>query len=409
MTVRDPSMSSGTGRALGILPDLGAVLVATLLRRIRHGKMTVIMPSGRRVAHAGAEAGPETTLVLHNLRALRRVMAGGASGFAEGYMAGDWSSPNLPLLVELLALNADQLGRLDSGSVLGRLLRRMTHRGNRNTHDGSRRNIAFHYDLGNDFYERWLDSGMQYSSAIRREGDESLEAAQLHKLDRINDLLALSGGQSVLEIGCGWGAVSERLAGGGADVTAVTLSAEQLAYAKARLASAGLAADLRLQDYRDVDGRFDRIVSIEMIEAVGEEYWPAYFQTLRDRLKPGGRAVIQAILIAEDRFDEYRRNPDFIQTYIFPGGMLLTRNAMRKEAEAAGLVLSHEELHGQSYAWTLAEWRSRFHAAWSAIEPMGFDARFRRMWDYYLAYCEGGFRAGMIDVGLYVLERPATA
>ncbi len=408
MTVRDPSMSSGTGRALGILPDLGAILTGTLLKRIRHGQMTVVTPSGRRVSHAGAEAGPETTLMLHSWRALRRVMAGGATGFAEGFMAGDWSSPNLPLLVELLALNADQLGRLDSGSALGRLLRRMTHRGNRNTHDGSRRNIAFHYDLGNAFYERWLDSGMQYSSAIRR-GEESLEAAQLYKLDRIGELLALSGGESVLEIGCGWGAVSERLAAAGSAVTGVTLSAEQLAYASDRLAATGLAADLRLQDYRDVGGRFDRIVSIEMIEAVGEEYWPAYFNTLRDRLKPGGRAVIQAILIADDRFDEYRRNPDFIQTYIFPGGMLLTRTAMRKEAEAAGLVLGHEELHGQSYAWTLAEWRSRFHAAWSAIEPMGFDARFRRMWDYYLAYCEGGFRAGMIDVGLYVLERPAEA
>ncbi len=281
----------------------------------------------------------------------------------------------------------------------------MTHRGNRNTHDGSRRNIAFHYDLGNAFYERWLDRGMQYSSAIRV-GDDDLEAAQAHKLDRIGTLLDVAGGESVLEIGCGWGAVSERLAAMHCAVTAVTLSAEQLAYARDRLESAGLEADLRLEDYRDVTGRFDRIVSIEMIEAVGEEYWPAYFETLRERLVPGGHAVIQAILISEDRFEDYRRNPDFIQTHIFPGGMLLTRTAMREQAEAAGLSLRHEELHGKSYAWTLAEWRSRFHAAWGEIEPMGFDARFRRMWDYYLAYCEGGFRAGMIDVGLYVLERP---
>ena len=408
MSVRDPSMSSGSGRALGMLPDAGALLVWVLLKRIRRGRLTVVTPSGRHVSHAGAEAGPEALLVLHNWRALRRLTGGGATGFAEGYMAGDWSAPNLPVLVELLALNADTLGRLDEGSALVRLFRRITHRGNRNTHDGSRRNIAFHYDLGNAFYERWLDRGMQYSSAIR-EGEESLEAAQLRKLDRVGALLDLDGGESVLEIGCGWGAVSEKLAALGSSVTAVTLSAEQLAYAKARLGDAGLSADLRLQDYRDVTGQFDRIVSIEMIEAVGEEYWPAYFTTLKERLQPGGRAVIQAILIAEDRFDGYRRNPDFIQTYIFPGGMLPTRTEMRRQAAAAGLTLSHEELHGQSYAWTLAEWRSRFHAAWSAIEPMGFDARFRRMWDYYLAYCEGGFRAGMIDVGLYVLERPAEA
>ncbi|SHG89217.1 cyclopropane-fatty-acyl-phospholipid synthase [Kaistia soli DSM 19436] len=405
MSARDPSITSGAGRTFRLVPDVGAIIVRMLLKRIRRGRLVVVTPSGRHIVQIGAEAGPEAMLILHSWRALRRVITGGATGFAEGCMAGDWTAPNLPALIELLALNGDHLGQLDDGTPLKRLLDRLTHRGNRNTRDGSRRNIAFHYDLGNTFYRRWLDSGMQYSSAIRC-GHETLEEAQQHKLDRIVELLKLNGGERVLEIGCGWGAVAERLAMNGCAVTGVTLSAEQLDYATERLASAGLSADLRLEDYRDVTGAFDRIVSIEMIEAVGEEYWPAYFKTVHDRLQPGGRAVIQAILIAENRFENYRRNPDFIQTHIFPGGMLPTRGLMREQAAAAGLVFRHEELHGDSYAWTLNEWRSRFHTAWTAIEAQGFDDRFRRMWDYYLAYCEGGFRAGTIDVGLYVLERP---
>jgi len=405
MSVRDPSISSGTGRTFRLVPDFGASLLRMLLARIRRGRLVVVTPSGRHLVQSGAEAGPEAMLVLHNWRALRRVAMRGATGFAEGYMAGDWTAPNLPALIELLALNSEYLGQLDDGTPLKRLLSRITHRGNANTRDGSRRNIAFHYDLGNAFYERWLDRGMQYSSAIRR-GQETLEDAQQFKLDRIVELLDLAGGEDVLEIGCGWGAVAERLALSGCTVTGVTLSAEQLLYAKERLAGAGLSADLRLEDYRDITGAYDRIVSVEMIEAVGEEYWPTYFKSLHDRLAPGGRAVIQAIVIAENRFENYRSNPDFIQTHIFPGGMLPTRSAIRAQATAAGLAFRHEELHGDSYAWTLNEWRSRFHAAWPAIEAQGFDTRFRRMWDYYLSYCEGGFRAGTIDVGLYVLERP---
>lgn len=407
MSVRERMIESRPGIGARLLPDLAGPLVRLLTRGLKHGRLVVVTPAGSRVERKGSPDGPEATIAIANIRALRRVLTGGATGFAEGYMAGDWSSPNLPALIELLALNEDALGSRTQGFFASRLLRRAEHRGRRNTREGSRRNISFHYDLGNDFYERWLDRGMQYSSAIRAEGD-TLETAQQRKLDRIVDLLGLSGGERVLEIGCGWGAVAERLAAEkSCSVTGVTLSTEQLSYARARLAGAGLPADLRLQDYRDVDGVFDRIVSVEMIEAVGEEYWPSYFATLWQRLAPGGKAVIQSILIDENRFDAYRRNPDFIQTYIFPGGMLPTRAMLKEQARSAGLVLAHEELHGDSYAWTLAEWRTRFHAAWPQIEKMKFDTRFRRLWDYYLAYCEGGFRAGGIDVGIYILEKPA--
>ncbi|MCX5479792.1 cyclopropane-fatty-acyl-phospholipid synthase [Kaistia geumhonensis] len=407
MSVRERMIESRPGIGARLLPDFAGPLVRMLTRGLRHGRLVVVTPAGSRVERQGALDGPEATISIANIRALRRVLTGGATGFAEGYIAGDWSSPNLPALIELLALNEESLGSPAEGFFASRLRRRLEHRGRRNTREGSRRNISFHYDLGNDFYERWLDRGMQYSSAIRADGD-TLETAQQRKLDRIVDLLDLAGGERVLEIGCGWGAVAERLAAEkSCAVTGVTLSTEQLSYARARLAGAALLADLRLQDYRDVDGVFDRIVSVEMIEAVGEEYWPSYFETLWRRLAPGGKAVIQSILIDENRFEAYRRNPDFIQTYIFPGGMLPTPAMLKAQARAAGLVLAHEELHGASYAWTLAEWRTRFHAAWPQIEKMKFDTRFRRLWDYYLAYCEGGFRAGAIDVGIYVLEKPA--
>ncbi|MGE0419711.1 MAG: class I SAM-dependent methyltransferase, partial [Acetobacteraceae bacterium] len=236
-----------------------------------------------------------------------------------------------------------------------------------------------------------------------------LEDAQTAKQDRAIALLELTAEHDVLEIGCGWGGLAERIVDRtGCHVTGLTLSQAQLAYATERLSQAGLSgrAAFALRDYRDQDGVFDRIVSIEMLEAVGEAYWPAYFATLRDRLRPGGIAVLQAITIAEDRFEAYRRCPDFIQHYIFPGGMLPTRTLMAQHARIAGLTLRSVETFGDSYARTLAVWRQKFHAGWPAIAAQGFDSRFRRMWDYYLAYCEGGFRAGAIDVGLFALVRP---
>ncbi|MDQ2083062.1 cyclopropane-fatty-acyl-phospholipid synthase family protein [Xanthobacteraceae bacterium Astr-EGSB] len=385
---------------------LGEAVLAALLRRIEYGRLAIDLPDGRAVVHDSGRPGPQARLVLHSWRALWGLISGGDIGFAESHMAGDWSSPDLPDLMEFACANEHVAGSpLPS---LG-LVRRLRHALNRNTRRGSRRNIAAHYDLGNDFYRQWLDDGMSYSSAIYTSADQSLESAQAAKLDRVLDLLALTGGERVLEIGCGWGGLAEHIvARTEASVTGLTLSRQQLDYATARLASAGLGgrADLRLQDYRDVAGTFDRIVSIEMLEAVGEAYWPVYFATLRDRLRPGGRAVVQVISIAEDQFPHYRTRPDFIQRYVFPGGMLPTVSAMRNEIAAAGLRMSSSEMFGSSYARTVAHWRNRFLRAWPAISALGFDARFKRLWDYYLAYCEAGFRTGRIDVGLYVIERP---
>jgi cyclopropane-fatty-acyl-phospholipid synthase len=275
-----------------------------------------------------------------------------------------------------------------------------------NTKIGSRRNIAFHYDLGNDFYGQWLDRSMTYSSAFYETPGAALELAQQVKQDRIIEALELHGGEQVLEIGCGWGALAAQLARHGAKVIGLTLSARQLAYARDRIGAEGLAdrVELRLQDYRDSDGCFDRIVSIEMLEAVGEQYWPAYFTTLRHRLRAGGKAVLQAITISEERFDSYRKGADFIQRYIFPGGTLPTRTILAEQAAQAGLLLDSVTCFGDSYALTLAEWRRRFLNSWPAIETLGFRPSFRRLWEYYLSYCEAGFRMKVLDVGLYSLK-----
>ena len=286
---------------------------------------------------------------------------------------------------------------------------RSHHLSRANTRAGSRRNIADHYDLGNAFYSLWLDPSMLYSSGIYRDADDTLEAAQAEKLARILESLELSGGETLLEIGCGWGALATAAAQANARVTAITISAEQLAGARSRIAEAGVAdrAEVRFEDYRDTTGTFDRLVSIEMIEAVGEENWPLFFGTVSNRLKPGGSAVIQAITIHEDAFARYRENPDFIQRYIFPGGMLPTVELMTERAGDARLAFETVERFGMSYALTLAEWRRRFEAAWPEIAKLGFDERFRRMWRYYLVYCEIGFERGLIDVGLYRLRKPA--
>jgi cyclopropane-fatty-acyl-phospholipid synthase len=301
------------------------------------------------------------------------------------------------------------LVRTIAGSWFARALNRLRHRLNANTRRGARRNIERHYDLGNAFYRVWLDAGMSYSSALYATGTERLEDAQTAKQDRAIDLMALSGGERILEIGCGWGGLAERMLHRGAGhVTGLTLSPAQLAHATEHLAMSGLSdrSSIQLRDYRDSTGTYDRIVSIEMIEAVGEAWWPSYFATIRDRLKPGGIAVIQAITIAEDRFEDYRSSADFIQRYIFPGGMLPTVPELHRQIARAGLSLRSSETFGDSYARTLAEWRRRFHAAWPDIQPLGFDDRFRRIWDYYLSYCEAGFRAAATDVGLYVVSRP---
>ncbi len=385
---------------------LGVLLLKSLAARLAVGSLTLITPSGARIDHRGPLPGPHATMTISSWRAIRRLIAGGNIGFAEGYIAGDWSSPAPTAMIELAAENTRRLAGLVTGHPLARLANRAHHRRRENTKEGSRRNIAFHYDLGNDFYRLWLDDSLTYSSGIYADPSDSLEAAQETKLARIETMLGVEPGTKLLEIGCGWGALAARLARAGAEVTAVTLSQEQLAHARSVLESDGLAgrADVRLEDYRDVDGQFDRIVSIEMLEAVGERHWPTYFDVLRARLKKGGRAILQVITIHEDRFETYRSGSDFIQRYVFPGGMLPTKSILKAQAEQAGFRLSAVETFGPSYALTLKDWRRRFLDAWPAVAALGFPPEFKRMWEYYLCYCEAGFRTGAIDVGLYRLE-----
>ncbi len=382
--------------------------IEPLIANIRHGRLRIRLPNGRVLASSDGDTGLQALLVLDRWRALRRIAFGGDIGFAEAYIDGDWTSPDPVALIRLAIRNMQPLTAAVRGSAIARLATRLRHVMRGNTRRGSRRNIMAHYDLGNDFYALWLDPAMQYSSAIWTGDTADLEAAQAAKLGVIVDWLALRGGERVLEIGCGWGALATRLAETkAAEVTALTLSPAQLEYARARTAAGerGARVDFRLQDYRDVQGRFDRIVSIEMIEAVGEARWPLYFRKLADSLAAGGRIVIQAITIDEALADDYRRNPDFIQTHIFPGGCLPTKSALKAEIKRAGLRLVRTETFGASYARTLAEWRRRFHARWPEAELLGFDSRFRRLWDYYLAYCEAGFAEGTIDVGLMAIER----
>lgn len=383
---------------------LKRALLARLCASLRYGSLAIITPDGRHWHHRGAQPGPEASVQLHRWRALSRLFFGGDVAFAEAYGDGDWTSPDLATLIELAAVNGETLDPEARGSLVARLWNRLLHAVRANSRAGSRRNIIAHYDLGNDFFSAWLDPGMSYSSGIYRDAGTSLEDAQTAKQDRAIALLDLNGGERVLEIGIGWGGLAERLlTTSDATLTGLTLSPSQLGYATRRLEAAGLAprADLRLQDYRDVEGQFDRIVSIEMFEAVGEAYWPVFFETLRARLAAGGVAVLQVITIAENRFETYRRGADFIQRHIFPGGMLPSPSVLRRHVAAAGLRVEHEECFGHSYARTLADWHRRFLAVLPEVTRLGLDERFQRLWRYYLAYCEGGFRAGAIDVGLY--------
>ena len=342
------------------------------------------------------------------LRALRRLLLGGAVGLGEAYMDGDWDSADLTALLELGEINDRAAGLAFDGHPLLRLGLKLWHRLHDNSRRGSRRNISAHYDLGNSFYSQWLDSGMTYSSALFAEEGESLAKAQRRKYRVIAEDIGLKPGMRVLEIGCGWGGFAELMAGEyGATVVGLTLSSEQHAWATRRLAQAGLGhcTDIRLQDYRDVTGQFDRIVSVEMIEAVGERWWPTYFATLRDRLVEGGKAGLQAITIEDGRFESYRRGCDFIQRHVFPAGMLPSPGALRQQAERAGLELVTTRYFGPDYDRTLALWERNFQAAWPRIQPLGFDARFKRLWEFYIAYCRAGFRTGAVDVRHLVLSR----
>ena len=389
--------------------DRWARLVFSVFKRVKHGKLTVVLPDGRPAIFVGTEPGPDAIVQVLDMAAFKQFVMGGDTGFAEAYMDGITDSPDMSKLVELFVLNKHAFEHHKMAEPFTKIARRILHWLNANTKSGSRRNIAAHYDLGNAFYERWLDPSMTYSSAVFSGTQQDLEAAQIEKYRRIADGLDLKPGQKVLEIGCGWGGFAAYAAKiHDVEVLGVTLSAEQHAYATDRMRREGVSdkVEIRLQDYRDVRGTFDAIASIEMLEAVGQRYWTTFFNTVRDRLRAGGKAGLQIITIMEDSFEDYRDHPDFIQKYIFPGGMLPTRTHLRDLSTQAGIELAADEGYGQDYARTLAEWRERFAEAWPEIATLGFDDRFKRMWSYYLAYCEGGFRIGNIDVRQVVLQRP---
>lgn len=383
--------------------------VIHLLQEIEHGCLHLVLPNGMELTVGHGT--PDAYLTFSQWSAFRDVLSKGDIGFAEGYISGAWHTPDLTAVLSLLARNRRALDQALYGRWWGRLYARLRHLLNANTKQGSRRNIASHYDLGNNFYAAWLDPSMTYSSA-RFDGDLSLslEAAQTRKYEHMLDLLNLPAGQSLLEIGCGWGGFAEHAARTAQhQVRGITLSQEQLDYAQARIRKSRLddQCSFALQDYRDEAHQYDGIVSIEMFEAVGEAYWPAYFATLKRSLKTGGRAVVQTILIDDALFERYRTGTDFIQQYVFPGGMLPSTRRFTEEAARAGLAVTRQEHFGLDYAETLQRWRKTFHDQATAVRGMGFDERFMRIWHFYLAYCEAGFRAGSIDVAQFRLEHAA--
>ena len=380
-----------------------------LLESLRVGRLALRLPDGRHLHLGPGGAGqPCAEMQLANWAPFTATWRSGDIGLAETYIAGDWSTPDLSALLQLFLANREALETLVHGHWWGSVLHRLRHLLRRNSRRGSRRNIHAHYDLGNPFYRLWLDPTMNYSSAWfdGRRG-QSLADAQQAKVARALGECGIGRGGRLLEIGCGWGAVAQAAAAAGARVTGVTLSSEQLAYARERLRQAGLQAELRLQDYRDIDDPpFDAVVSIEMFEAVGREYWPGFFRRMHEVLRPGGRACVQTITIRDDLFERYARSTDFIQQYVFPGGMLPCPSVFRAEAQRAGFEVVCELAFGDDYAETLRRWRRSFGQSEAQVRAQGFDTRFVRTWDFYLAYCEAAFAAGSTDVMQFTLRRP---
>ncbi|MBT5570595.1 MAG: class I SAM-dependent methyltransferase [Alphaproteobacteria bacterium] len=385
--------------------------VRTLINRfaanLEHGTLQIDLPGGGQVQAKGSHSGPDAQVSVHRSRAARRALFGGSVGLADAYIDGDWDSNDLTSVIELCAQNIDDFEGTVTPMSLTCILDRLRHYCRANTRAGSRRNIAAHYDLGNAFYSQWLDPSMTYSAARFVTDEDNLTDAQANKFDSLASMLNLQDGDHVLEIGCGWGAFAIHIASKyKCRVTALTVSPAQAEWARQKVADAGLTdrVEIRLQDYRDVEGQFDKIASIEMFEAVGEEYWPVFFETVSKRLRAGGLAALQVITIDNARYETYRRNPDFIQMRIFPGGMLPSVDIFTRAAADKGLQLDDAKMFGGDYAETLRRWRVSFEAAWPNIMPMGFDERFRRLWRYYLCYCEAGFRAQTISVGQFRLQ-----
>lgn len=411
LVAADRGFATGGGLAARLFAPGFHKLLDRIDGALEQGRIDATLPDGSFRALGGRAAGPVAIVHVRSWRAFVRLASSGSVGWYKAWARGEWESADPVALFDLFMLNAGPLGDTARAKGPWKLVNWLAHRFRANDPRQSRRNIAHHYDLGNDFYAAWLDRGMTYSSAIFAEpisAKEPLERAQERKVRLLLDRLGLEPGQQLLEIGCGWGGLAEIAARDyGVSVTCLTLSAEQKAYADGRLARAGLGdrVRIRLCDYRDVAGRFDAVASVEMAEAVGEEYWPAYLQAIARVLKPGGRAALQLISIRDDLFERYAASADFIQTYIFPGGMLIGEARFRSLAAAAGLDWRDRAGYGPHYAETLKRWRARYGQAVEKGRLRGFDDAFHDLWRYYLMYCEGGFRGRGIDVAQVTLVK----
>lgn len=384
--------------------------VKGIVAGLQKGAITIVLPDGRRFETVGPEPGPSGELTVRNADLFGKIIRDGDLGFAEAYMDGYFDTPDLQALLDVIMVNNDSVGRGFPAQGLVRMFERFRHWMNRNTKTGSARNISAHYDLGNEFYAKWLDETMSYSSALYRSDNEDMEEAQTNKYASICDRMNMTDGAHVLEVGCGWGGFAEYAAGvRGAKVTGLTISREQHDFAKERMFREGLndKVEIVMRDYREERGAYDGVASIEMFEAVGEKYWPGYFDMIKGRLKPGAFASLQIITIADNLFPYYRKNVDFIQKYIFPGGMLPSPSALREQVRRAGLDFTGSIEFGESYSETLREWREVFNDRWDEITQLGFDERFNRMWNFYLASCASCFHAGTTDVTQVAIRRPA--
>ncbi|MEM7790139.1 MAG: cyclopropane-fatty-acyl-phospholipid synthase family protein [Verrucomicrobiota bacterium] len=403
-TVLDPSLPASPPKRLGVRE----AIFARLLSRIKEGRLYVIFPSGATVTVGEVDVAPER-MQITDTGFFTHVFSHGSVGLGEAYVDQLWTTPNLTGVLKIFAQNQKYLGQSKRGfSYAGRALNRLYHLGRRNTISKSRENIQEHYDLSNEFYQTFLDPTMTYSSALFSSYYESLEQAQLNKIDRMLDLSGAKPGDRILEIGSGWGALALRAAERGCSVKTITLSEEQYVYAKQCFENSPHKGkiDITLQDYRELDGRFDAVVSCEMIEAVGKEYLESYFSKIRDSLKSGSRAVVQAITIPDERYEQYCSSCDWIQKHIFPGGHLPSPGAIKGHVDSAkGLNLISMEGFGGDYAETLNRWAKQFNRNAKRIDILGFDEKFRRKWNYYLSYCEAGFDTSLIDVKHVVLQR----
>tara|TARA_B100000768_G_C11270503_1_gene373190 strand:- start:462 stop:1670 length:1209 start_codon:yes stop_codon:yes gene_type:complete len=375
----------------------------------QNGRMDFVLDDGRTFSAEGPGVGPVCEIRIHNSGIFERLLREGQLGFCDAYLDGQWSTPDLQAFMDYIHADNDEVFDSFPGQKLVQFYERFRFWLQGNSKGQARKNISYHYDLGNDFYGLWLDKTMTYSSAIFEDGQDCLEKAQTAKYASMVDQMGVKAGDHVLEIGCGWGGFAEYAAKDrGLNVTCLTISKEQIKYAQDRINAAGLTelVKFKLQDYRDETGVYDGIASIEMFEAVGEKYWPSYFQTVHDRLKPGAHATLQIITVRNDRFDVYRKGVDFIQKYIFPGGMLPSPEVLAQQVEKAGLNVVKSIEFGESYSQTLRRWHDTFNDKWDQVVAMGFDDRFRRMWNFYLTSCAATFHYGNCDVTQITISKP---